>query len=138
MVAVSGLHTTQSFKAEDKVAYDSGNLLIHTDLGTWSHSNGDTRTASLLDRSFTDQFGNLINYKICSFEFDEIELIGDLEIEVKGKNALEIVTTSGDILWGVDLEISGKSANGENPGKPGPGGFSGGETGAVELGLVAV
>ena len=34
---------TKSFKAEDKVYYDSGSLVIHTDLGTWKHSNGDER-----------------------------------------------------------------------------------------------
>ena len=33
---------TQSFRAEDKVVHDSGRLVIHTDLGTWKHSNGDT------------------------------------------------------------------------------------------------
>ena len=108
---------TESFKAEDKVAYDSGKLVIHTNLGTWKHSNGDSRNGEISVNSFTDQFGNSLNYEVCRFEFDEIELVGDLEIEVKGENALEIVTTSGDILWGVDLEISGSASAGENPGK---------------------
>ena len=43
MEGVSGHHILQSFRAEDKVVHDSGRLVIHTDLGTWKHSNGDTR-----------------------------------------------------------------------------------------------
>ena len=125
---------TQSFRAEDKVVHDSGRLVIHTDLGTWKHSNGDTRLGTFQDQSFTDQFGNTVNYKVCRFEFDEIELLGDLEIVVKGGNSLEIVTTSGDILLATDLEISGSSSVGENSGQAGPGGFSGGKVGSRGIG----
>ena len=57
---------------------------------------------SLLDRSFTDQFGNLIGYKICRFEFDEIELIGDLEMRSKEKTLLKllppVVISSGELI----------------------------------------
>ena len=42
---------TQSFRAEDKVVHDSGRLVIHTDLGTWKHSNGDTRLGTFQDLS---------------------------------------------------------------------------------------
>ncbi len=125
---------TESFRAQDKVAYDSGKLVIHTDLGTWKHSNGDTRNGTILEQSFTDQFGNSIGYKVCRFEFDEIELIGDLEIQVKGNNALEVVTTTGDILWGVELDLSGKSSNGEVPGESAPGGFQGGQVASRGIG----
>ena len=40
--------TTQSFEAEDIVRYEDGKLIIHTDLGTWKHSNGDDRYGTCL------------------------------------------------------------------------------------------
>ena len=33
--------TTKEFKAEDRIYYEEGKLIIHTDLGTWEHSEGD-------------------------------------------------------------------------------------------------
>ena len=125
---------TKSFKAEDRVYYDSGKLVIHTDLGTWKHSNGDIRYAEISDRSFTDQFGNTVLYKVSRFEFDQIELLGDLEVEIKGESSLEIITTSGDIILDVDMDISGHSPTGETPGRAGPGGFNGGDIASRGIG----
>ena len=125
---------TKSFRAEDKVAYDSGKLVIHTDLGTWKHSNGDFRQGELVDSFFTDQFGNGLNYTICRFEFDQIELIGELDIEIKGENALEIVTTSGDVIISTEIDMSGSFAEGETAGKAGAGGFAGGAVGGRGIG----
>ena len=44
--------STQSFEAEDIVRYEGGKLIIHTDLGTWNHTNGDSR-AGIIERKPT-------------------------------------------------------------------------------------
>ena len=74
---------TETFRAEDNVAYDSGELVIHTTLATWQHSSGDSRNGQIIERPFADQFGNEIIYRICRFEFDRLELIGDLKVQIK-------------------------------------------------------
>ena len=73
--------------------YDSGKL-GHTTTGTWQHSNGGVRTGQIMERSFTDQFGNEFLYKVCRFEFDRLELLGD---RVQGENVE--MPVSGAIPW---------------------------------------
>ena len=65
---------TMSFKAEDKVAYESGKLVINTTLGTWKHSGGDQRTGVVSQKKFSDNIGNEYLYKVCRFEFDKLNL----------------------------------------------------------------
>ena len=49
---------TFEFKAEERVSYETGKLFINTTLGTWEHSNGDTRTGDVSQRTYYDNQGN--------------------------------------------------------------------------------
>ena len=117
--------TTKSFKAEDIVRYEGGRLVIHTDLGTWKHSNGDNRAGVINRKTYNDPNGNEYAYEVCSFVFDRVELLGDLEVVVRGQNSLEIVAQNGDCIIHAPIDISG-SMGGADSGKPG-GGWDGGE-----------
>ena len=120
--------TTQEFKAEDIVRYEGGGVvIIHTDLGTWKHSNGDNRAGSFERKTYNDPNGNEYSYEICTFEFDRVELLGDLEIlRVRGENSLEIISSDGDLIVNAPIDVSG-NIGGSSPGKAGPGGWNGGD-----------
>ena len=125
---------TNSFQAEDKVAYESGKLIINTTLGTWKHSGGDQRSGVVSQKKLSDNIGNEYLYKVCRFEFDEIELKGSLEVEVKGSASLEIVARNGDAFIGVPIAVSGEDGSTSDIGSSGPGGFNGGEVGGRGFG----
>ena len=74
-----------------------------------------------------------MNYTICRFEFDQIELIGELDIEIKGENALEIVTTSGDVIISTEIDMSAVLQKVRLP-TAGAGGFAGGAVGGRGIG----
>ena len=126
--------TTQSFEAEDIVRYEDGKLIIHTDLGTWKHSNGDDRYGVIYKNSYQDPLGNDHLYDVCRFVFDRVELLGELEVLIKGKNSLEIVTRNGDLIIGTELDLSGGAGNVLSRGEAGPGGWDGGDIGGKGLG----
>ena len=50
--------STQSFEAEDRVRYEDGKLIIHTDLATWKHSNGDSRAGTIIKKSWVQSYWN--------------------------------------------------------------------------------
>ena len=125
---------TMSFEAEDSVAYESGKLLINTNLGTWRHSEGDQRTGFVQQKRVSDNIGNEYIYKVCRFEFDNIDLRGNLEVEVKGSASLEIVARDGNAFIGVPISVSGSDGSIGVVGKAGPGGFDGGEVGGLGFG----
>jgi hypothetical protein len=116
---------TDQFTAEDRVSYETGKLFINTTLGTWEHTNGDTRNGEVFQRTFYDELGNAFTFKVCYFAFDQLSLSGDLEIIVSGDASLSI-QISGDGYLGSTFDISGQS--GDNSPIPGssPGGFAGG------------
>ena len=126
--------TTKEFKAEDRIYYEEGKLIIHTDLGTWEHSEGDERVGTITERFFTDPLGNEYSYKVCTFTFDRVELVGELEIVVKGENSLEIVSNNADLLLGVPIDISGGTGVVNGRGAAGPGGWAGGSNDSKGLG----
>ena len=116
---------TDQFTAEDRVSYETGKLFINTTLGTWEHTNGDSRNGVVSQRTFYDDLGNAYPFKVCHFAFDQLSLGGDLEIVVSGDASLSI-QISGDGYLGSTIDISGK--NGDNSLIPGasPGGYAGG------------
>ena len=116
---------TDQFTAEDRVSYETGKLFINTTLGTWEHTNGDTRNGEVFQRTFYDELGNAYTFKVCYFAFDQLSLSGDLEIIVSGDASLSI-QISGDGYLGSTFDLSGQS--GDNSPIPGssPGGFAGG------------
>ena len=85
-------------------------------------------------KGFRDNIGNDYIYKVCRFEFDELELMGNLEVEVKGSASLEIVATNGNAFIGVPISVSGNDGSSSAVGKAGPGGFDGGEIGGAGFG----
>ncbi|MDA0343857.1 MAG: hypothetical protein O3B07_06670, partial [Verrucomicrobia bacterium] len=116
---------TVQFTAEDRVSYETGKLLINTSLGTWEHSNGDSRTGSISQRIYYDDQGNSYPFKVCTFVFDQLHLAGDLEIVISGDASLNIQITGSGYL-GSKLTISGGHGGQESIPKAGPGGYAGG------------
>ena len=51
---------TDVFDAEDRVAYETGKIFINTSLGTWEHTNGDTRTGEVTQLNYYDELGTPI------------------------------------------------------------------------------
>ena len=117
---------TDVFDAEDRVAYETGKLFINTSLGTWEHTNGDTRSGEVTQLNYYDELGNAYPFKVCHFVFDELSLGGDLEIIVSGDASLSIKITGNGYL-GSTFDLSGKHGGTETSPNPGPGGFVGGE-----------
>ena len=116
---------TVQFTAEDRASYETGKLLINTSLGTWEHSNGDSRTGSISQRIYYDDQGNSYPFKVCTFVFDQLHLAGDLEIVISGDASLNIQITGSGYL-GSKLTISGGHGGQESIPKAGPGGYAGG------------
>ena len=123
-----------SFEAEDRVRYEDGKLIIHTDLATWKHSNGDSRSGTIIKKTYTDPLGNELLYDVCRFTFDRVELLGELEVLIKGENSLEIVTANGDLIIGTQLDLSGEAGSNTERGKSGAGGWAGGDINGKGLG----
>ena len=125
---------TISFKAEDRVAYNSGKLIINTTLGTWKHSGGDQRFGTVTQKKLSDNIGNEYLFKVCRFEFDSIDFRGSLEIEIKGDASLEIAARNGDAFIGAPMIVSGSDGSSDLIGKAGVGGFDGGAVGSRGIG----
>ena len=70
---------------------------------------------------------NNYSYKVCSFVFDQVELLGEVEVIVKGENSLEIVSSGADFVMGTTIDISGITGSDEGGGEAGPGGWAGGD-----------
>ena len=85
-------------------------------------------------KSYTDPLGNDYLYEVCQFVFDRVELVGELEVLIRGENALEIISQNGDFIVGTPLDLSGAAGNDEARGKSGPGGWSGGDVNGKGLG----
>ncbi|MDG1173025.1 MAG: discoidin domain-containing protein, partial [Opitutales bacterium] len=124
---------SKSFIAEDRISYESGKLFINTSLGTWEHSNGDTRFGEVYERTYFDNSGNSYPFKVCTFDFDQVSLAGSLEVVISGTASLE-VKVSKDVFIGTPLLLNGANGGGELPGSPGPGGFNGGKVNERGLG----
>ena len=116
---------TDQFTAEDRVSYETGKLFINTSLGTWEHTNGDTRNGLVSQRTYYDDLGNAYPFKVCSFVFDQLSLGGDLEIIVSGDASLSI-QINGDGYLASTINISGQNGNISSVPKASPGGFAGG------------
>jgi hypothetical protein len=125
---------TKQFKSSDRAVYDSGKLTINTSLGTWIHSDGDSRDGVIDQKIFTDLLGNQYQYQVCRFTFDSIELRGNLQVEVIGTGSLEIYAANGNAFIGVPINVSGGSGNEDDRGPAGAGGFAGGQVNARGLG----
>ena len=41
-------------------------------------------------KTYNDPNGNEYAYEVCSFVFDRVELLGDLEVVVRGQNSLKL------------------------------------------------
>ena len=119
---------TETFIAEENVKYDNGVLLINTTLGTWNHTNGDSRVGEVSETTFVDDFGNSHPMKICEFKFDRLDFSGKLKVDVSGSASL-LITVAKDAYIGVPILLNGADGLAEKPGKPGPGGFTGGMVG---------
>ena len=102
-------------------------VIIRTDLATWKHSNGDSRAGTIIKKSYTDPLGNELLYEVCRFTFDRVELLGELEVMIKGENSLEIVASNGDLIVATPLDISGGPGGDSDRGKGGAGGWAGGD-----------
>jgi hypothetical protein len=61
-------------------------------------------------------------------------LVGELEVLIRGENALEIISQNGDFIVGTTLDLSGIAGNDEARGKSGPGGWAGGDVNGKGLG----
>ena len=125
---------TKQFKSSDRAVYDSGKLTINTSLGTWTHSDGDSRDGVIEQKIFTDLLGNQYQYQVCRFTFDSIELRGNVQVEVIGTGSLEIYAANGNAFIGVPINVSGESGNEDDRGSAGSGGFAGGQVNARGLG----
>ena len=62
----------------DTVSYDYGKLFVNTSLGTWEHSNGDFRYGEE-ELVYFDDEGNSYPYKVCTFQFDQLNLTAVLK-----------------------------------------------------------
>ena len=124
---------SQTFVAEDQVTYSSGKLMINTTLGTQAHSNGDTRYGEVTIQNYYDELGSVYPYKVCTFNFDKLSLVGSLEVVVTGDASLNI-QVSGDTTISVPFSLNGTNGGTIKPGKPGPGGYFGGEVNERGLG----
>ena len=88
----------------------------------------------LSKKSYTDPLGNELLYEVCRFTFDRVELLGELEVMIKGENSLEIVAANGDLIVATPLDISGGPGGDSDRGKGGAGGWAGGDINGKGLG----
>ena len=87
-------------------------MFINTSLGTWDHSNGDSRFGEVSKRTYYDDIGNSYSYEICTFNFDQLSLAGSLEVVITGDASLEI-KVSQDSHIGVPLFLNGANGGSE-------------------------
>ena len=110
--------------------YTTGTILIDTDGGTLTHSNGDLAYGLIEDRSYVDDSGSVWPYSVCRFSFTKINLGGGVVVSARGKSALMLEAYSGDLVIGANIRVDGDDANADEGGIGRLGGYSGLDAGS--------
>ena len=113
----------------ESLEYTTGTILIDTDSGTLTHSNGDLAYGLIEDRS-TDDSGSVWPYSVCRFSFTKINLGGGVVVSARGKSALMLEAYSGDLVIGANIRVDGDDANADEGGVGRLGGYSGLDAGS--------
>ena len=109
----------------ESLEYTTGTILIDTDSGTLTHSNGDLAYGLIEDRSYVDDSGSVWPYSVCRFSFTKINLGGGVVVSARGKSALMLEAYSGDLVIGANIRVDGDDANADEGGIGRLGGYSG-------------
>ena len=80
---------------------------------------------------FKDKKGAYWPYSVCRFKFSNIDLNGNLVVQLSGKNTLELEALGGSIEIGSNLIADGGDASGELGGNAHIGGFAGVDAGEL-------
>ncbi|MEK9634882.1 MAG: hypothetical protein VW622_13670, partial [Opitutae bacterium] len=114
----------------ESLEYTTGTILIDTDSGTLTHSNGDLAYGLIEDRSYVDDSGSVWPYSVCRFSFTKINLGGGVVVSARGKSALMLEAYSGDLVIGANIRVDGDDANADEGGVGRLGGYSGLDAGS--------
>ena len=123
-----GARFTRPSNLEDLV-FHTGSIVIDTELGVLTHSDGDVAYGAIEDKTHVGDDGVAWAYSSCRFSFTRIELGGGVIVTLNGRNALVLEATAGNVDIGANLQADGGDANEDRGGAGRLGGSDGDDAG---------
>ena len=94
---------------------ENGDLTIDTTSGYFSVEGGAHGVGVITDHTYIDNLGQSWNYKVCTFTFSQVSIVGESSVRLTGDKPLIIKTVAGgDIRIHSDLNLDGGDASEHN------------------------
>ena len=91
---------------------ENGDLTIDTTTGYFSVEGGAHGVGVITDHTYVDNLGQSWNYKVCTFTFSQVSIVGESSVRLTGDKPLIIKTVAGgDIRIHSDLNLDGGDAS---------------------------